>query len=72
MHMQRGDEVLVEDEWYPVLGYALTVLPSGERMGEVFTSKPRGKFEPCLGYRIDYTEIEGHRRVPEQEGKSDA
>ncbi len=60
--LQRGDEVLVGDDWYPVSGYSLRCEPGGAKSGSVFTLKPRGVFEPCLGYRIDWSEIANHRR----------
>lgn len=60
--IQRGDEVLVDNEWYPVVGYALRVEPNQRTTGSVFTLKPYGRFEPCLGYRLNYKDIAGHRR----------
>lgn len=63
MYLERGDEVKVAGVWYPVIGYALTRNPKDSTNGSVFTLTPNGKpFEPCLGYRIDYTDIEDHRR----------
>lgn len=61
MSINRGDEVLVDGKWYPVSGCVLSV-HKGKWSGSVFTLKPRGRFEPCLGYRIDYSEIEDRRR----------
>ena len=60
--LQRGDEVLVGDEWYPVIGYAMTAHPGGARSGSVFTDKPVGKYEPWLGYRIDVAKVADCRR----------
>lgn len=59
--LQAGDEVMVGGEWYPVAGYSLRVERSG-KSGSVFTLKPYGKFEPFLGYRINYADITDHRR----------
>lgn len=64
-HLQRGDDVLVAGEWYPVVGYALSHKPDAATTGSVFTLKPLGKFEPCLGYRISYADIEEVRRPSE-------
>ena len=62
-NIQRGDEVLVGGEWYPVSGYSLSHAAAIPPItGSVFTSKPHGTFEPCLGYRIDYARIEKIRR----------
>lgn len=61
MSISVGDEVLVGGVWYPVDGYALTVKPGRDTSGDVFTTKPIGKFEPCLGYRINYRDVEGVR-----------
>lgn len=58
--LQRGDEVMADGEWWPVIGYAL----SGPTSGSIFTLKKRGTFEPCLGYRIDMSEITDCRRPP--------
>jgi hypothetical protein len=66
LHLQRGDEVLVDGEWYPVIGYALTHTPNAPTTGSVFTDKPLGRFEPCLGYRINYSAIEQVRRHPDE------
>jgi hypothetical protein len=66
LHLQRGDEVLVDGEWYPVIGYALTHTPNAPTTGSVFTDKPLGRFEPCLGYRISYSAIEQVRRHPDE------
>lgn len=58
MFIQRGDEVMVEGEWYPVIGLALLKDPRGPTTGSVFTDKPYGHFEAWLGYRIDYSKIQ--------------
>jgi hypothetical protein len=58
MSIQQGDEVMVEGEWYPVIGFALMHIPNGPTAGSVFTDKPYGIFEVCLGYRIDYAKIQ--------------
>ncbi|AKR55746.1 hypothetical protein XM25_08030 [Devosia sp. H5989] len=60
--LQRGDEVLVDREWYPVIGYVGTHHPITGRTGSIFTNKPIGKYEPWLGYRIDFALIEDCRR----------
>lgn len=63
MYLERGDEIKVAGVWYPVIGYALTRFPKAKTTGSVFTLKSNGKpFEPCLDYRIDYADIEDHRR----------
>jgi hypothetical protein len=59
--MKRGDEVLVNGDWYPIIGIALVYHPDKPTTGSVFTLTPIGRFEPCLGYRIDYTSIEAVR-----------
>jgi hypothetical protein len=51
--LQRGDEVFVDGDWYPIIGYA------GDSL---FTSKPRGKHEAWLGYRINEAEVTDARR----------
>jgi hypothetical protein len=66
-YLTRGCEVLIGDEWYPVVGYALTHKPNSPTTGSVFTTKPHGKFEPQLGYRLDYSQIE-EVRFPESAG----
>ncbi|GGA45887.1 hypothetical protein GCM10011499_14540 [Pelagibacterium lentulum] len=53
----RGDEVLVDGEWYPVVGFSLMHKPNGPTTGSVFTDKPIGAFEHCLGYRLEYSKI---------------
>lgn len=63
--LQRGDEVLVGGVWYPVIGYAGTAHPGGASTGSIFTNKPIGKYEPWLGYRIDYAAVEDCRRPAE-------
>ena len=63
--LQRGDDVMVDGEWYPVVGYALCVDSKVGTTGSVFTTKPRGEYEPWLGYRLDYCEITDHRRIAE-------
>lgn len=68
MNLQRGDEIMVSGEWYPVIGYALTYVPNAPTTGSVFTSKPCGPIGP-LGYRIDYADIEQVRR-PDQPAKA--
>lgn len=60
--IERGDDVLVDGEWYPIIGYSLSLKPDAPATGSVFTSKRRGAFEPCLGFRIDYADIEQVRR----------
>jgi len=58
MTLERGFFVQVAGEWYPVDGLCLTHYPGGAVDGSVFTLKPNGRpFEPCLGYRIEYSEI---------------
>jgi len=60
-YISRGCEVKVGESWYPVCGFALIREKSGAS-GSVFTLKPNGAtFEPCLGYRIDYSDIEDIR-----------
>lgn len=61
--LQRGDDVMVGGEWYPVAGFTLCVDSVAGTEGSVFTSKPYGKFENHLGYRINYGEITDHRRI---------
>ncbi|TPJ86989.1 MULTISPECIES: hypothetical protein [unclassified Mesorhizobium] len=61
-NLQRGDDVLVGGEWYPVIGYSLRISPNEPTTGDIFTTKPYGKYEPWLGYRIDYASIEQSRR----------
>lgn len=56
--LQRGDEVLVDGEWYPVIGYV------GDQL---FTLRPRGKYDPWLGYRIDESEVSDARRPGEED-----
>jgi hypothetical protein len=60
--LQRGDEVMVAGEWYPVTGYSGTVHPGGTSSLDIFTSKPIGKYEPWLGYRIDSANVTDCRR----------
>lgn len=60
-NLERGQEMLVAGEWYPIIGCSLLVGKDGTS-GSVFTLKPRGNYEPWLGYRIDYSEIEEVRQ----------
>jgi hypothetical protein len=60
--LQRGDEVLVSGDWYPVIGYVGTHHPGGVATGNIYTNKPIGKYEPWMGYRIDYQQVEDCRR----------
>ena len=59
-HLMRGQEVLVGGQWYPVSGYSLSVSKHGTT-GSVFTTKAYGRFEPQLGYRLNYKDIEDVR-----------
>jgi hypothetical protein len=56
--------VRVGEAWYEVIGFALTHYPDDATTGSVFTLTPYGDcgFEPCLGYRIDYEDIDEARR----------
>lgn len=41
-----------------------SALANAPTTGSVFTDKPLGRFEPCLGYRINYADIESVRLKP--------
>jgi hypothetical protein len=58
--IERGGSVRVGDFWYEIVGFALAYNPDGTVTGSVFTLTPTGSryFEPCLGYRINYDDIE--------------
>lgn len=58
--LQQGDEVLVKGQWCPVIGYSLSI-DKGVTTGTVFTTHKHGEFDG-FGYRIDYNDIEDHRR----------
>ena len=68
-HITTDDEVMVDGEWFPVSGFSLMHKPGEETTGSVFTLKPIGKFEPCLGYRIDYSTIRDVRRALSEQEK---
>jgi hypothetical protein len=61
-----GDEVQVFGDWYPVIGYSL-LIERGNTTGSVFSSKKYGNCEPCLGYRINYSDITAVR--PSNQGE---
>lgn len=55
-YIRIGDDVLVGDFWYPVIGFSLRVAPDQPKTGKVFTSKKYGSITP-LGFEIDYADI---------------
>jgi hypothetical protein len=57
LSIQRGREVLVDGQWYPIIGFALS---KDGTTGTIYTDVPRGKFK-LMGYEIDYSAIEDVR-----------